>query len=207
VSVKHGLLSVLERRSMHGYELRRELADGLGSAWALNYGQVYSTLERLVRDGMVVQSETVASGDAPDRKLYTITPAGRAELRNWFLTPADGAETGRDELYAKILLSFTSDVPAAEVFQAQRRGQLRRIALLTELKERLDPQLELAEILQADLSIAKTDAAIKWLGTAEAKLKKSAASTPQGVAPTARQAVGSQAETPQRQGATRKETT
>jgi DNA-binding PadR family transcriptional regulator len=171
---------------MHGYELRRELADGLGSAWALNYGQVYSTLERLMRDGLVVQSETVASADAPDRKLYTITPAGRSELRNWFLTPADGAETGRDELYAKILLSLTSDVPSDEVFQAQRRGQLRRIALLTELKERLDPQLELAEVLQADLSIAKTDAAIKWLGTAEAKLKKAAASSPQGVSATAR---------------------
>ncbi len=81
MSVKHGLLAVLNRRSMHGYELRKELVDGLGPEWNVNYGQVYSTLERLVRDGLCVQSETVSVVDAPDRKLYTVTPAGRAELQ------------------------------------------------------------------------------------------------------------------------------
>ena len=79
MSVKHGLLAVLDRRSMHGYELRKELVDGLGPEWNVNYGQVYSTLERLVRDGLCVQSETVSVADAPDRKLYTVTPAGRAD--------------------------------------------------------------------------------------------------------------------------------
>ena len=73
MSVKHGILAVLERRSMHGYELRRDLEDELGPAWAVNYGQIYTTLERLVRDGLVVQSETVSTADAPDRKLYTVT--------------------------------------------------------------------------------------------------------------------------------------
>ena len=87
MSVRHGLLAVLNRRSMHGYELRKELVDGLGPEWNVNYGQIYSTLERLVRDGLCVQSETVSVVDAPDRKLYTVTPAGRAELRSWFLTP------------------------------------------------------------------------------------------------------------------------
>lgn len=182
MSVSYGLLAALNRRSMHGYELRKELVDGLGPEWNVNYGQIYSTLERLVRDGMLVQSETVAVDAAPERKLYTVTPAGRTELRRWFLTPVEGPETGRDELYAKVVLGLTGDVDLEQVIQAQRKGQLRRIGLLTELKEQLDPELDLAAMLQVDLSIAKTDAVIQWLDTAEARIRKAAASQPTGIA-------------------------
>lgn len=167
---------------MHGYDLRRELAGVLGPEWAVNYGQIYSTLERMVRDGLVVQSETLSGSDAPDRKLYTVTPAGRTELRQWFMSPVKGPDTGRDELYAKVLLALTGDVSIDEVIQVQRKGQLRRIGLLTELKERLDPELDLAQVLQADLSIAKTEAAINWLNATEAKIRASKGASPQGVA-------------------------
>jgi len=181
MSVKHGLLAVLERRSMHGYELRRELIDELGDAWAVNYGQIYSTLERLVRDGLLVQSETLTSTDAPDRKLYTVTPAGRAELRGWFLSPVEGTEVGRDELFAKVILGLTSDVDVEQLIQAQRKGQLRRIALLTELKGTLDPDLEMAALLQTDLSIAKADAVVHWLDSAESRIRKATGAKASGV--------------------------
>ena len=182
MSVKYGVLALLNRRSMHGYELGHELQDELGSGWAVNYGQIYSTLERLARDGLVVQSETVASSDAPDRKLYTVTPAGRAELRQWFLAADEGAETGREELYAKVMLALTGDVDFQDVIQAQRKGQLRRIGQLTELKEQLDPDLELGTVLQLDMFILKTEAVLRWLDTSEAKIRKSAAARPDGVA-------------------------
>jgi DNA-binding PadR family transcriptional regulator len=181
MSVKHGLLALLERRSMHGYELRQELVGELGDAWGVNYGQVYSTLERLVRDGLCVHTETVAMVDAPDRKLYTVTPAGRAELRRWFLTAVEGSEAGRDELYAKVVLGLTGDVGVSEVIQAQRKGLLRRMGLLTSLKERLDAELDLAEVLHVDLSIAKTDALLGWLDVAEARVSRAAASLVSGV--------------------------
>jgi len=167
---------------MHGYELGHELQDELGSGWAVNYGQIYSTLERLARDGLVVQSETVATSDAPDRKLYTVTPAGRTELRQWFLTADESAEPGREELHAKIMLALTGDVDFQDVIQAQRKGQLRRIGQLTELKEQLDPELELGTVLQLDMFILKTEAVLRWLDTSEAKIKKSAAARPDGVA-------------------------
>lgn len=182
MSVRHGLLALLNRRSMHGYELRRELGDELGEAWTVNYGQVYSTLERLTRDGLVVQSETVSSVDAPDRKLYTVTPAGRTELREWFLSPTSGNDDSRDELYAKIVLGLTGDVDVEQVIQVQRKGQLRRIGLLTGLKESLDPELDLAGVLHADLAIAKTEAIIHWLDTAEAKIGKVATAQVNGIA-------------------------
>jgi len=181
MSVRHGLLAILNRRSMHGYELRRELIDELGPEWTVNYGQIYSTLERLVRDGLVVQSETVTTAEAPDRKLYTVTPAGRTALRQWFLAPPEGVETGRDELFAKIALALTGDVDVEQVIHAQRKGQLRAIGLLTELKEQLDPDLDLAAMLYADLSIAKTDAVLRWLDNAEARIRKAARNSPSGI--------------------------
>jgi DNA-binding PadR family transcriptional regulator len=171
---------------MHGYELRNELVDELGSEWAVNFGQVYSTLERLVRDGLVVQSETVSSGEAPDRKLYTLTPAGRSDLRQWFLTPLDGIEARRDELYAKVLLSLTGDVPFDDVVQVERKAQLRRIGELTAIKEQLDPEVELSAVLDIDLSIMKTEAVINWLDTAESRVHKSITSPAAGVTRTAR---------------------
>ncbi len=172
MGVKHGLLAVLDRRSMHGYDLRRELETELGPAWAVNYGQIYSTLERLVRDGLVVQSETVSSSEAPDRKLYTVTPAGRAELRRWFLTPVSGSATGRDELYAKVVLGLSSDIDVEQVVQAQRKEELRRIGSLTKLKDTLDPDLELPAVLELDLAILKTETSIKWLDVAEARIRR-----------------------------------
>lgn len=166
---------------MHGYELRRELEDELGPEWTVNYGQIYSTLERLVRDGLVVRSARVSTADAPDRKLYTVTPAGRTHLREWFLTPLDGADGGRDELYAKVLLALTGDVDLEQVFQVERKGRLRRIGRLTALKEQLDPGIHLAAVLELDLSIRKTGAVIRWLDTAESKIRKTASMQPDGV--------------------------
>ncbi len=181
MSVKYGLLAVLDRHSMHGYELRRELEIELGPEWAINYGQIYSTLERLVRDGLVVQSETVSSSEAPDRKLYTVTPVGRSELKQWFLTPVQGAASGRDELYAKVVLGLTSDVDVEPVIQAQRKEELRRIGSLTKLKDALDADLELPAVLELDLAILKTEGVIKWLDVAEARIRKAAARGPTAV--------------------------
>jgi DNA-binding PadR family transcriptional regulator len=182
MSVKYGILALLNRRSMHGYEMRRELEAELGPQWTVNYGQIYTTLERLVRDGLVVQSETVVSEDAPDRKLHTVTPVGRAELRRWFLAPIENLEAGRDGLHAKIVLALTGDVPVQQVIQAERKAQLQRIGQLTKAKEQRDPDLELATVLQLDMSIVKTEAILRWLDTAEARIAKAAASQASGVA-------------------------
>ncbi len=174
MSVKYGLLAVLDRHSMHGYDLRRELEVELGPDWAVNYGQIYSTLERLVRDGLVVQSETVTSAEAPDRKLYTVTPAGRSDLKQWFLTPVRGVTSGRDELYAKVILGLSSDIDVEQIIQAQRKEELRRIGGLTKLKDTLDPDLELPAMLEIDLAILKTEGVIKWLDMADARIRKAA---------------------------------
>jgi DNA-binding PadR family transcriptional regulator len=178
MSVRYGMMALLDRRSMHGYEIRRELESDLGPEWAVNYGQVYSTLERLVRDGLVVRSDTVPGSDAPDRKLYTLTPAGRAELRGWFLTPVGGNDLRRDELFAKIVLGLTSDVDVGQIIQVQRKCELRLMGELTAAKECRDPVLDLPEVLQLDMAILRTEATVRWLDSAEARIGKAAAGIP-----------------------------
>lgn len=174
MSVRFGILAMLDHRSMYGYDIRRELECELGPEWSVNYGQVYSTLERLVRDGLVVQSDTVSVGDAPDRKLYTVTPAGRDELGEWFLTPASAGETHRDELFAKLMLGRRSGIDVADIMQVQRKGELRRIAELTALKESMDTAADLSEVLRLDLMILRTEAVIRWLEIAESKIARAA---------------------------------
>ena len=80
MSIRYGLLALLERGPTHGYQLRTDFDSVTGDAWPLNIGQVYSTLSRLERDGLV----TPAGEDEQGRARYAITAAGRAELLDWF---------------------------------------------------------------------------------------------------------------------------
>ncbi len=172
MSVKYGILAILSRRPFHGYELRQEIETELGVNWSINYGQIYTTLDRLERDGLVIQSDTVAVNDAPDRKLYTITPAGQDELNKWFLNPVTKIDNLRDEFYAKVVLSLTSNVSTEDVLQIQRKAELQKLHELTKLKEESDPAIELPWIMQLDLAILHTEATMRWLNMCEIRLKK-----------------------------------
>src|SRR3954465_15307456 len=86
MSVKHALLTLLDRGPMHGYQLRAEFEASTGATWALNIGQVYSTLARLERDGFV----TPVEGGEESQRRYAITEAGHAEVASWFNTPVAG---------------------------------------------------------------------------------------------------------------------
>ncbi|MBE0447127.1 MAG: PadR family transcriptional regulator [Actinobacteria bacterium] len=172
MSVKYGILAILSRRPFYGYELKQEIEMELGVNWSVNYGQIYTTLDRLERGGFVILSGTVVVSDAPDRKLYTITPAGRDELNKWFLSPLTKIENLRDEFYAKVILSLTSSIPTEDVLQIQRKAELQKLHELTNLKERADQAIELPWILQLDLAILHTEATLRWLNMCEARLRK-----------------------------------
>src|SRR6266545_4632448 len=97
MSVKHGLLALLERGPMYGYQLRVAFEESTGGTWPLNIGQVYTTLSRLERDGLV---RPLPENDAGQRP-YRITDAGRADLAVWFTTPISRGDRPRDELAIK----------------------------------------------------------------------------------------------------------
>jgi len=172
MSIKYGILAILSRRPFHGYELKQEIEAELGTNWSVNYGQIYKTLDRLERDNLVIQSNVEVRFDAPDRKVYTITPAGRDELNKWFLSPLTKIDNLRDEFYAKVILSLTSTISTDDVLQVQRKAELQKLHELTNLKEEADQAIELPWILQLDLAILHTEATLRWLNMCEVRLRK-----------------------------------
>ncbi|MCZ7631104.1 MAG: PadR family transcriptional regulator [Microthrixaceae bacterium] len=122
MSVRNGLLALLSSRSRHGYELKKELEERTGSLWELNVGQVYTTLSRLERDGLVTQvgTEPVEHG-SQDQRQYALTDAGRREIEGWFAQPRTRPAPDRDELVIKLTLAASLDqVDLDAVIDAQR---------------------------------------------------------------------------------------
>src|SRR3954462_12389592 len=85
-SVQNALLALLLQRPRHGYELRDLFEAALGGNWELNSGQIYSSLDRLARDGLVVQ-ESIEKSGGPDKIVWNLTDEGRIEVANWFNSP------------------------------------------------------------------------------------------------------------------------
>ena len=101
MSIRHSLLALLQDRPRYGYQLRVEFEDRTGSSWPLNIGQVYTTLDRLERDGLVRND----GGDGEGHVIYSITAAGRAEVRDWFAAPVPRSNPPRNELAIKLALA------------------------------------------------------------------------------------------------------
>jgi DNA-binding PadR family transcriptional regulator len=143
MSVKHSILAVLHDGERYGYQLRAEFEERTGATWPLNIGQVYTTLTRLERDGLVEP----AGEDAQGHVFYRITEAGRGELLAWFARPVSRAERPRDELAVKLALAVTVagvDVPG--MVHTQRKHALAALQDYTRVKARLT-EAELAASL------------------------------------------------------------
>ena len=173
MSIKYGLLALLERGPRHGYQLRSEFDAATGAAWPLNVGQVYTTLDRLERDGLVAQD-----GDADDdgRIAYRITDGGRRELRGWFDSPVSAKSAPRDELAIKLALAVTTPgVDVLAVVQTQRTATMTALQELTRLKARVaDPSDDLAWSLVLDSLVFRSEAEIRWLDHCEARVARAA---------------------------------
>ena len=168
MSVRYGLLTLLEREPMYGYQLRQEFEASTGSTWPLNVGQVYTTLTRLERDGLVEVS--AAEGDETQR-VYSISAAGRAEVRAWFATPVRHQSPPRDELAIKLALAVrTPGVDVRAVVQAQRTATVRALQDYTRAREAAAD--ELSWLLVADSLIFAAEAEIRWLDHCETRLAR-----------------------------------
>ncbi|MEQ4300525.1 PadR family transcriptional regulator [Plantactinospora sp. B6F1] len=169
MSVRHSLLALLERGPMHGYQLRAAFEESTGATWPLNIGQVYTTLSRLERDGLVRPLPENDGGQQP----YEITDAGRTQLGSWFATPISRADRPRDELSIKLALAITTPgVDVAAVLQTQRTATMRALQEYTRLKAR-DPEprpADLAWRLVLDAMIFQAEAELRWLDHCETSL-------------------------------------
>jgi DNA-binding PadR family transcriptional regulator len=166
MSVKHGLLALLAERPTHGYQLKSSFEKRTGGAWALNIGQVYTTLSRLERDGLVAEVERDG-----DRVTYRITDAGRATLEDWYTAPVVADPPPRDELAIKLLIGVAAnDVDVEALLQRQRTATVEQLQRYTVHKRRVDPAKELPLLLLLDSLILKAEAEIRWLDLCEQRL-------------------------------------
>jgi DNA-binding PadR family transcriptional regulator len=167
MSIRHGLLALLERGPMYGYQLRAAFEESTGATWPLNIGQVYTTLTRLERDELVRPLPEHDGGQRP----YEITQAGRAELAVWFATPVSRTDRPRDELAIKLALALdTPGVDVRAVVQAQRTATMRSLQELTRLKARDDRPGDLPWRLVLDAMLFQAEAEVRWLDHCEASL-------------------------------------
>jgi DNA-binding PadR family transcriptional regulator len=165
MSVPLTLLGLLEREPSHGYDLKRDYDAFFGRGKPLPFGQVYSTLGRLTRDGKVVVSE-VSPGDGPDRKRYVITDLGATELEQWLTQPVEPEPHLQTVLFAKVVLALMLDRPAGEYLDTQRSAHLQRMRELTEVKR----TGSLVDGLLADHGLYHLEADLRWIETTGARL-------------------------------------
>src|SRR4051812_15210326 len=164
--IRRGLLTLLAREPMHGYQLRSEFDAATGATWPLNIGQVYTTLSRLERDGFV---EPV--GESDGRVSYQITAAGRKEVEAWFAAPVARERRPRDELAIKLALALTAPgVDVHKVVQVQRTATLRSLQQLTRLKAGADPIADAAWLLVVEAMIFQAEAEVRWLDHCETRV-------------------------------------
>jgi DNA-binding PadR family transcriptional regulator len=170
MSIKHGLLALLERGPMYGYQLRVAFEESTGGTWPLNIGQVYTTLSRLERDELVRALPENESGQRP----YEITGTGRADLAGWFATPISRSDRPRDELAIKLALALTTPgVDVQAVMQAQRTATIRTLQEYTRLKAGAADG-DLAWRLVIDSMIFQAEAEVRWLDHCEASMARHA---------------------------------
>ena len=175
MSVRHALLALLSEGPKYGLQLRQEFEADTGEVWPLNVGQVYTTLQRLERDGLVESDE--ADGEGP-QKRFRITDEGERELAAWLRTPPDMSSPPRDELVIKVLVALRvpgTDVP--EVIQAHRRYLVELMQQWTRIKE-ADAGRELALALAVDAELFRLDAVVRWLDAADGRIKRAAVEPP-----------------------------
>ena len=184
MSIRQAMLAILERGPMYGYQLRAEFEQRTGETWPLNIGQVYTTLSRLERDGLVeVVDHGGADDPASDRHVsYRATEAGRSEASAWFTTPVPRSQPPRDELAIKLAIAVTlPGVDVSELIQKQRTATMSALQAYTRLKrsgraaQPTDPA-DLAWSLVLDSLVFDAEAEVRWLDHCEARLRRAAGS-------------------------------
>lgn len=178
MSVRHALLALLSEGPKYGLQLRDEFVARTGEVWPLNVGQVYTTLQRLERDGLIESDDGVEPGP---QKSFRITEAGSAQLVDWLRTPSEDGAPPRDELVIKVLVALR--VPGTdihEVIQVHRRHVVELMQEWTRLKQD-EAGYDLGLALVVDAELFRLESVVRWLDATDGRLRRAAPLTPGSV--------------------------
>jgi DNA-binding PadR family transcriptional regulator len=169
VSVRHALLALLTEGPKFGLRLRQEFESGTGEVWPLNVGQVYTTLQRLEREGQIEVDDRGADGA---QKRYRITATGTSELDRWLRTPPEAGPPPRDELVIKVQVAARMPgVDVDEILQVHRRRLVQNMQTYTAMKADAAPD-DLGLALVVDAELFRLEAVVRWLDAAEARVRQ-----------------------------------
>jgi DNA-binding PadR family transcriptional regulator len=180
MSVRYALLALLSEGPKYGLQLREEFEARTGEVWPLNVGQVYMTLQRLERDGLV---ESEGADEEGPQKGFRITAEGERELAAWLHTPPDLSSPPRDELVIKILIALRMPgTDVHEVIQAHRRYLVELMQQWTRIKEQA-AEGDLSLVLAVDAELFRLDSVVRWLDTADGRLRRDTVEVPEPARP------------------------
>lgn len=166
MSVRQGLLAILDQGECYGYQLRREFEVRTGGTWPVNPGQVYATVDRLERDGLVERFDQDADGHV----LYRITASGHMATVEWLESPVQRATSVKNELAVKVAFAMTlPGVDVGRLIQSQRTATMSALQELTIAKRAGQTPTDLTGSLLIDSLIFETEAEIRWLDHAESR--------------------------------------
>lgn len=173
MSIKHAILGLLAERPLHGYELKAAYESELVPATQLNYGQVYTTLERLARDGLVAH-EVISQTERPDKKVFALTEEGRREFKDWLSSASPLDLDLRNETFLKLI--FARRLRGADPFRVlstERRSSFERLHEVTAARAQAEKEGAVPmTILLLDLASLRLEAFLKWLDRCEEILKR-----------------------------------
>lgn len=172
MSIRHALLALLSEGPKYGLQLRQEFEERTGDVWPLNVGQVYTTLQRLERDGLVSSDGSDTADTAGTQKAFRITADGLDELRSWLRRPPDLSAPPRDELVIKVLVAIrVPGIDVHEVIQAHRRHVVEVMQQWTRVKrDAAENEVNLGLVVDAELF--RLDSVARWLDAAQSRLRR-----------------------------------
>jgi DNA-binding PadR family transcriptional regulator len=161
LSLKYGVLGLLKEEPLHGYEVKNRFESMLGGTWEVNIGQIYTTLQRLERDGLV---RPVGSRGDRGKQQYKLSPEGQTALDQWLAQPDSGPQQLHEDIYVKLLLATRiANGDLQPMLARQKRAYLQRLRDLNRLEERArrDGRIDLARLVRG--ALLHTEADLKWM--------------------------------------------
>ena len=167
--MRHLLLGLLAKEPAHGYELKRLLDERLGQlSPPVNIGQIYTTLRRLERDGLVSSAE-VSQPDRPDKRVFELTAQGRDHLGQWLAETTVDVRV-REPVFLKLVVAMSGGGPdPLALVDRHRRALLRR---LREVQILEDPDARPVERMAVEGAVLHLQADLRWLEVCEQLLTR-----------------------------------
>lgn len=171
MSVRHAILGLLHEKPRHGYDIRAAFEAMVGgpAVWDLKPAQVYTTLRRLERDGLVAPAEPERIG-GPERVVFRLTPEGSTALDGWFASGVHSDHV-KDHFWIKLMVATRSaGVDPRAVIRTQRATLYRELHAVTARRGELDRGVELSRVTLLDKAVMHLEADLRWLDMVEGRL-------------------------------------